>query len=468
MRSFFISLVLFFFTAGAASAQTQRLEITIDGLRNDTCLLAYHFGSRQYIQDTVVADARGHITYTKEEPLQEGIYYLVLPDKQFLEFITDEPVVRLETDQDALIQRMQVKESPENELFYGFLKYSEDKGRKIASLKKELDNTDKSSNKRKRLEAQIDSINKIIVEHKKELIRQHPESFVATFFEASRDPQVPEPKKKANGEVDSTYPYRWYQSHYMDNIDMSDERLLRTPVYHKRMMRYLNKVVPRDPDSLIKAADRLVERASGNEETFKYVVHTITSKYERSKYMGMDKVFVHMVEEYYSTGRATWVDKKNLTKIVQRAAQLKPTLLGKKAPQIRLKNPEGEYKSLYEIDADYTVVYIWDPDCGHCKRATPKLKKIYKKYEPEQVEVFAVNNALEKDKWLEFIEDKKLDWINVADFDYESQYRAYYDVRSTPMIFLLNDEKEVVAKKISVEQLGQLLEQFIKGDKSKS
>ena len=35
--------------------------------------------------------------------------------------------------------------------------------------------------------------------------------------------------------------------------------------------------------------------------------------------MGMDAVFVHMVENYYMTGEVDWVDEKQLKKIEERA-----------------------------------------------------------------------------------------------------------------------------------------------------
>ena len=47
-------------------------------------------------------------------------------------------------------------------------------------------------------------------------------------------------------------------------------------------------------------------------------------------------------------------------------------------------------KSLHGIDAKYTVLFMWDPDCGHCKKETPKLNDFYKNSKHD-VEVFAVS-----------------------------------------------------------------------------
>jgi hypothetical protein len=40
--------------------------------------------------------------------------------------------------------------------------------------------------------------------------------------------------------------------------------------------------------------------------------------------------------------------------------------------------------------------------------------------------------------------------------------RKLYDVYSTPTIFILNEKKEIIAKKLGVEQLNEFLEGYTK------
>ena len=48
--------------------------------------------------------------------------------------------------------------------------------------------------------------------------------------------------------------------------------------------------------------------------------------------MGLEKVFVHMVEKYYKTGEVTWVDEANMFKIIDRAETISPLLIGGRLP----------------------------------------------------------------------------------------------------------------------------------------
>ena len=221
------------------------------------------------------------------------------------------------------------------------------------------------------------------------------------------------------------------------------------------------------PDSINAAADYLVELARPNSEVFKFVVWWITNTYETSNIMGMDAVFVHMADKYYTAEQAFWVDSTGLAKIQDRARTLKPLLLGQKAKNLVLEDTSGVYRSLNDVKSPYTILIFWDPDCGHCQKAMPKLKDLYDKFKIKGVQVYAVDDAVEEEKWKKYIREHNLNWINVADLQTHNNFRHDYDLTSTPQIFLLDDTKTIIAKRIDVETLGDLLQHKM-GEKKKN
>ena len=188
----------------------------------------------------------------------------------------------------------------------------------------------------------------------------------------------------------------------------------------------------------------------------------LLNKFQTSERMGMDGVFVALSEKYYLSGQATWVDKKILDKIAERVAALKPNLIGNIAPDLWMPNPYSKYYRLSEIKAKITVVYFWDPDCGHCKKVTPELKKIYDKFKSKGLNVYAVFTQGDQPKWMDYISKNNLDWINVWDPTFSSNFRNLYDITSTPAIFVLDANKRIVLKRISAETLSQYLENELK------
>jgi thiol-disulfide isomerase/thioredoxin len=188
--------------------------------------------------------------------------------------------------------------------------------------------------------------------------------------------------------------------------------------------------------------------------------------------MGMDAVFVHLGKYYFIKDRPEWFSDQQLKKLAERVYSLDPLLIGKKAPNIVAKDTAMEkVYQLHDVEADYTVLYIWSPECGHCREATPKLKKMYHKFKEQgvDIEVFAVGNEFENEDWIEYIRKNKLDWINVSDGgDFRSNFRSLYDVYSTPQTYLLDKNKKILSKKMNVESLEKILEYYIEKDKTEA
>ena len=146
---------------------------------------------------------------------------------------------------------------------------------------------------------------------------------------------------------------------------------------------------------------------------------------------------------------------------------LKPILVGTKVKNIVLNDSLGIPHSLYDVKSKYTVLYFWDPDCGHCQKITPKLKESYDKIKSKGVQVFAVCTEVEIDKWKKFIREKDLNWINVADPELHNNFRHDFDITTTPQIFLLDENKNIIAKKIEVDTMNDILEKKFEEEKKK-
>jgi peroxiredoxin len=197
---------------------------------------------------------------------------------------------------------------------------------------------------------------------------------------------------------------------------------------------------------------------------FKFVTWFITHKYETSNIMGMDAVFVHMVKKYYTKEKAYWLDDAGLYKIQDRAKQLEPILVGKKCRNLVLQDTSGVYQSMYDIKAPYTILFFWDPDCGHCQKAVPKVKEFYEKMHSQGIEIYGVCTETESEKWRKFIAEKQLPWINVGDPNFKDNFRWDFDLSTTPQFFILDKNKIIIGKRLDVDQF----EDFINHDKKKA
>ena len=483
MKKLIYLLVLLFGIDGAYAQikapeekKDYNLNFRIKGLQDTIIYMANYYGGKQYYKDTADVDANGYFSFKGSKSYPSGIYMMVLPDrKSYFEFIINETEFTMETEKGKLVEEMKIKGSIENQVFYDYMNFIAAKQETAKPIKQEMGKTD-DEDKVAELKAELSALDKEVKDFQKSFIEKNKNTFAAKVFKASPDPEIPEDLEIPEGETADRVKFKYFRDHYLDNIDFSDERYVRTPIYHNKLEYYITKLTPQIPDSINKAADLIVNKAKASDELLKYTVHYITNQYEKSKIMGMDAVFVHMAENYYMNGDAFWVDSNNLAKITERAMTLKPLLLNKVTPNIILPDASGKWHNLHEIDANYTILYFWDSGCGHCKKATPKLKTFYSENKDKlKLEVFAVGTELEIKEWQEYVEKNELPWINVSDtpeinknaYEYLQKgvttlnslnFRDVYDIYSTPVVFILDKDKKIIGKRLGVEQI----EDFIK------
>ncbi len=439
-------------------AQGYEIKIKVNGLKDTLCYLANYYGDKQYIKDSAMANSTGNITFKGKEALAGGIYLFVFPNKTYFEILVENSqFFSLECDQFDAINTMKVKGSQENLDFYNYLKFINGKSREMESLNAEKEKLTAEKQSTDEIIKQIKAIDSSVIDYKNSYILSHPKSFLAAIYNASKDVSIPDAPILPNGAKDSTFQFNYYKAHYFDNLDLSDERILRTPIYHNKLSYYFKNLVIPSPDSLILECDKIVGKARPNKETFKYVVWYLTNTYETSQIMGLDAVFVSMVTKYYTKDQATWVDDATLYKIQDRASVLGPILLGKQAKNLVLADTSGNYQSMYNINSPFTVLLFWDPDCGHCKKTVPKVKAFYEKAKNKGLQVYAINTAVEEQKWKDYVKENKLDWINVADLKTQNNFRHEFDILTTPQIFILDKNKKILAKKIDEETMEKIL-----------
>jgi thiol-disulfide isomerase/thioredoxin len=178
--------------------------------------------------------------------------------------------------------------------------------------------------------------------------------------------------------------------------------------------------------------------------------------------MGHDAVMVKIADDIYLSGKADWVTKEFKDDLRKQVELLRHNLIGMKAENLIMDSYKGIFVALHDIEKEFIILYFWEPDCGHCKEATPKLKTYYDKSKNDGIEVFAVCTTKDKPAWTRYIEENGLKWINGWDPERASHFDFYYNVQSTPMIYILDRNKKIIAKKLAIEDVPSFIENYRK------
>jgi hypothetical protein len=314
----------------------------------------------------------------------------------------------------------------------------------------------------------LQGINDAILQYRNNLMSKDPEGLLATLLKGMREPEIP---KALPGEKrDSMFNYRYFKVHYWDGVQFWDDRIVRTPFFESRLDRYFDQLVYPAADSVIREIDWMMGYASASEDMQRFLLLKFVNRYLNQKYMWEDKVFVHLFEKYFSQKTYPWMAEKGQKIIQDRAYSLMANLFGTPASDVALPDAAGKITKLYDVKAPYTLLVIWDPTCSHCKEVLPRLDTLYNtKWKSLGLKPYALakETSGSKSDWTGFIKDHKLQaWTHVY-YSKEADkartdagtpsYSQLFDVQSFPTLYLLDSEKRIIAKKITEQQIDELL-----------
>ena len=453
------------------------IKMKINGAQ-DTIYLGYHYGSQIYIEDTFRIDPKkGYCTFSGKEPLKGGIYLAILMDKnakgkketKYFDFLVDNTgqSFMIETDTTDFVAKMKVTGSPLNEQFNKYQKFLAEKQPEMGKLKTEIDTLEKKPKEQrdsiriKKLREKLSNKDKELNEYRLKTIKDDPKSMLSTIFSTMQEPETPKELKDKTDTTSQRLALTYLKAHFWDNVSFADERLVRTPILGNKITQYLENLTYRGPDSIIVAANQIIDKSKPNPEVFKFTLTQIMTTYENPKYMGMDAVFVNLAEKYYLTGMATWMDSSRMVKLRDRVNKIKPTLLGAKAPRLVMQDTAMVTKNMYDLKADYTVLLFWSHTCGHCKKHMPEYIDIYDKYKDKGVDFYSICTDPKLDEIKKFLKEYKVNFPVYFDAQNTNNFHQTYDIYSTPVTFVLDKDKKIVAKRLATEQLDDILEKLI-------
>jgi len=493
-----IAFVAVFSLIAFQDAKAQKIRIKVSGQKDTVVNLIKYFGKGLYYADTAVMK-NGEVTFNgaKQKP---GILGLLLPGQQYFEFIYNNEEIWLETSGSNGLEynkNLVVKKSEENKVFIPYVNYITERKTAAGKLGEERAKFKAEDVEYKKLGEQIDAINKEVLAYQNDLIAKNEGKLVAKIVKMSIDIVIPDAPKDEKGRItDSSFQFRYFRNHYWDNVDLKDERLVNNPIFHNKLEYYFSKnMMIQHWDTVIYHAFQFCDNLNPKSRTFEYCVGWIAQTFGKSQQMGMDKVYYHMLDRYYCSKNAEgkhpsfWVDESKYEELCKDLDNKMAICIGEKAPNLILKDTsDTKWVNLHDLKAEYTILYFWDPECGHCKTITPKLAKLYQeKMKARNVEVYAVGKAIGKDfeAWKKFIRENKLSFLNVAVTDKLYQmakekpeslvplypgdqgkpttleslnYQTTYDIFSTPKVFVLDKDKKIIAKSLSMSQIEDLLD----------
>lgn len=460
-KNVLVALMLVF----AFNVNADEFKVKATQLKNDTIFLGYYYNGKPYVQDTIKLDKNGHGVLSAEKELKEGAFIMYFHGSKYFDLLIgkDKNISIEIKDTLSLPESVVIKGARETVDFHNYALKLKSSQQLYSKIGEHLKATEDSLTKVK-LQAEAQAIYESVNATRDSLIDAQPVSMLSIFLNGIKTPEY-----VVDTEIpDSLRPmhrYLFEKEHYLDNLDFSDERIIRTSYLPSTIDNYLNTKLFQISDSIIPPVVKLVEKSRKNNECFRVVLNHCMNYAINSKIMGMENLMVTLGRKYYLNGLTEWADSTWLKNLEEEIYKNERSLVGMKAANIPLADVNGDYKRLYNIGGtEVTILYFYEPSCGHCRKTMPKVGEFAKKYADDpRIKVVAVYMLEDKDEWTKFIEEADLsEVVNVWDPNRESYYWYYFNTSTTPMVYVMDSEYKIFAKKIDVDTLYLIAENELK------
>ncbi len=471
------SLLFFCATLWAGELLAQNgysIDLTLKPYKNEKVYLGYYYGEKKAIADSAILDGNSKGVFKGLKPLFGGIYFIVSPKREILfELLIDKQQrFSIQADTTRLPDGILFTNSADNLNFQQYTRFANGLSKIAAKANQDM-SLAKTAKDSAAAEARLKGLGVQLKRYRDSINKKSPQTIMAALFRAMDEPEVPPVAKHPGGKYDSNFAYRYFKSHFWDGVNFDDERLIRTPFFESKLNRYYRDLVPPSPDSIIREVDRMILYARPSNEMYKYMMVHFVQKYINPEYMGQDAVFVHLFEKYINTGQTDFFTEQYKDFMTRRAYSMMANLIGRPAADLDMVDSLDKPRNLFSVNAPLTVVCFWDPTCSHCKEVVPRLDSIYKvKWKNVGVTLYGVMTDGGKPNWIQFIKDHKMnDWIHVYELPSTAakisagnkpSYKQLYDVYQTPLLYLLDKDKRIIAKKLSLEQLDEVIQLKLK------
>jgi thiol-disulfide isomerase/thioredoxin len=475
MRTFFSALFMVLSAWCSFGQQGYKIDLKIKGLKDTTAYLGFYLEENTHVKDTAKVNNQGAFTFKGSKALPQGIYFIVLGKAIIFEMLVGpNQHFSLETSTADYLKNMVVKGDDDNRVFFENIQFSTALQKEAEPLVKISKDSTLQDEQKKPARESLRKINEKAIAHQQAVLDKYPNTLMARMMKMNKPIDVPNPPKKADGTIDSTFQLRYYRQHYFDNFDLGDEAMLRMNkvYYFDKVKEYLDRLIVPHPDSVTKAINALAAIAKRNQNTYRYFIWNCIVHYQLHSIMGLDEVYVNLVDQYITTGEMDfWLDKKTVKNLQDYANKVRHAMIGRTAPNLIMQNENLQMRSLHDLKNKYTIIFFFKPSCGHCREETPKLVSFYnankKKFD---LEVFAVSTDTALQEMKNFIKEMKTTWITVnGPRTYlKTHFMELYFAETTPTIYILDDKKKIIARKLGVEQLEDFLINYEKTLKKKA
>lgn len=265
--------------------------------------------------------------------------------------------------------------------------------------------------------------------------------------------QLTQPKDRA------TYLVR----HYWDNFDFMDTTYCHLPeITEQAFVDYLDVLPHAEPETVFASIKDLLLKAE--QETsgtmLRYFLKTAKDyMYDPNSPLRNEDFYIP-VTEYIIDSKSKHVDEAEKHRAKFDLVMMQKNRVGQISADFTYSLESGKTGTLHRIKSEYILLLFYNPDCQACGETIAYLKNselLNALLNEHKLEVLAFYPDSDLGIWKKHLSDIPKTWLNAYDKYLHVRDKQLYDLKAIPTLYLLDKDKKIILKDVSVLQLEQWL-----------
>lgn len=254
---------------------------------------------------------------------------------------------------------------------------------------------------------------------------------------------------------------RYYIEHFFDNFAWEDPRIFNTPIVEQKLKEYCNLIYQFDNpeyDTLVVAA---LNKAKVNQTSYEYLFDAL--QYVLGRIISPYKVehtYIAMLKDALTYPKLDEDRKRHHTREL---GYIDKNLAGDTIPNFVMVLANGDTTTMYDIQSEYTILYLQHPTCPTCHQVRNTMKdfpKLNQAIESGRLKVVMVYFEDDPKVWSNYISSREANpkYVQGWNFDQAIDDQNLFDTRTIPFMFLLDKDKKVIKKDLLYNEIEPYIE----------